>query len=84
MDDFLKSVEENLPLIAIAIVAVILAIYLIVYFVRRKSMKEKKDKARFDSSMERLEKRHFKQCRNCGQNVPIEDKICQSCNQVPD
>jgi sensor domain CHASE-containing protein len=84
MDEFLKFFNDNLYLIAVGIVTLAFAIYLIVYFARSKSRKEKKDKARFEANMERIEKRLYKKCRHCGQNVPIEDNICQSCNQIPD
>ena len=37
----------------------------------------------FDQAMERFQKLNFKKCRQCGGDVPMEDQICPTCNQIP-
>ena len=45
--------------------------------------KEWKKKADINAEVNRVEKLNFKKCRACGENVPKDDNICQSCSAIP-
>ena len=48
-----------------------------------KRKKEEKNQKKFQQSVERFEAMNFKKCPHCNENVPKDDNICMSCNQVP-
>jgi len=87
MDEFVAFLTEYWFLIALGAVAILFAVWMILYFTRSKYAREQKEKRehnKFDKSMERIEKRMYKKCKKCGNNVPVDDRICQSCGQIPD
>ena len=87
MDAFINFIKEYWFLVALAGIALVFAILLTYHFTRSKyarDRKEKKEHVKFDKSMERIEKRMYKKCKKCGSNVPIEDRICMTCGQMPD
>lgn len=88
MDEMLNFLKENLVLVIVAAAAIVFAVFLVIYLLRNtKKVHEKRDKresSKFNKHLEQVEKRLYKKCRNCGENVPVEDRICQSCNQMPD
>jgi len=34
-------------------------------------------------SLESIDRRHMKKCKNCGEGVPFADNICMSCGEIP-
>ena len=84
MDIVIDFVMDNLVPLCLGLGAfIVLVIAIIILSKKSKKVKEKSDKAKFDISVERFEKRHYKKCNKCGGNVPIEDNLCQNCGDIP-
>jgi len=45
--------------------------------------KKKANSEAFCKSLEECENRATKACKNCGARIPVEDQICQHCNERP-
>ena len=80
--DFIK--DNTILVVTIAgciLFAIIFA--LVWHFRKRPERREKRDSKKFNDSIERFERTHYKKCLKCGGNVPIEDNICMNCGEIP-
>ena len=82
MSEIIDFIKDNWILVVIAFSAFIL-LFVAMYFTFMRKNKEVIEKARFDKTVERFEKRHMKKCKHCGEGVPVEDNICMSCGEIP-
>jgi len=81
MNQIIDFIKDNIELcIVVAAIFVVLLVALIFFFKRPKSVA---DKIKFEKNMERIEKRFYKKCKHCKENVPQEDNICMSCGEIP-
>ena len=88
----MEWITENLGLVIALGAALVLIVGLTIVTiitVKKKKNPKKKNGNRipinddFEQGIERGVKTHFKKCRNCGDNVPQQDNVCPSCNQMP-
>ena len=85
MDKIIDYVKENpIPMVVIGVSLIMLFVVIILLIRRPKKKKEKKvEKIEMSKGMQRFEKLHYKKCKWCGGQVPMEDNICMNCGEIP-
>jgi len=82
MDQVIEFAKDNLAFIVFGLATVLLFAVMLTFFLKRP--KKVVDKIKFEKNLQQAEKNHYKKCNKCNSDVPKDDNICQSCNQVPD
>jgi hypothetical protein len=81
MKQIIDFVKGNIGWVVMGVAAVLLLVVMLVVFLKRP--KKVASKAAFEKEVERFDRRHMKPCKSCGEKVPVDDNICQSCGQIP-